>query len=229
MTFLTDNLYFGSLITVAFYALGLVLKKKYRLAVLNPILIAVLCVGGLLLATETPYEAYKSGAQPISYLLTPATVCLALPLYEKLSLLKKHWKAITLGILAGAAVSLLATYLLCAALGQSREIYATLLPKSITSAFGMSLSEELGGIPSVTVACIILSGIVGSVTGETVFMLLRVTSPIARGVGLGTASHAIGTAKAAEMGKTEAAMSSLALVICGILTTVAAPFFLRLM
>jgi len=223
--FLSDSMFFGAVITLAFYSLGLALKKRFRLAVFNPILIGVICVIALLLLTDTDYAVYKQSADTISWFLTPATVCLALPLYEKLHLLKKHWKALCAGLLCGVLVSLACVFLLCWLMKLSPQMYATLLPKSITSAIGMGVSEELGGVPSLTVACIILSGIFGSITCETVFKIARIHSPIARGVAIGASSHAIGTAKAIELGQTEAAMSSLALVVCGLITVPLAPLF----
>ena len=223
--FLIDSAFFGALLTIAAYALGMLLKKRFRLAIFNPILIGVICVIGVLRVTDVPYERYMDGAQYISYFLTPATVCLALPLYEKLQLLKSCWRAVLIALLAGTVTSLACVWLLCLAFGLPHELYVTLLPKSITSAIGIGVCEELGGVPALTVACIILSGIFGSISAEWVFRLLRISSPIAKGVAVGTSSHAIGTARALELGRTEGAMSSLALVVCGLLTVVLAPLF----
>ena len=223
--FLSDSLFFGAVITIAFYALGLALKKRFKLAVFNPLLIGVICVIAVLLITDTEYAVYKQSADMISWFLTPATVCLALPLYEKLHLLKKHWKAVCAGLLCGVLVSLACVYALCLVMKLSPELYATLLPKSITSAIGMGVSEELGGVPALTVACIILSGIFGSITCEGVFRLLHIHSPIAKGVAIGASAHAIGTAKAMELGQVEGAMSSLALAVCGLITVPLAPLF----
>lgn len=223
--FLSDSLFFGALITIACYALGMFLKGRFKLAILNPILIGVILVIGILTATGVSYDSYMKSAEKISYFLTPATVCLALPLYDKLALLKKSWKAVVIGLIAGVLTSLLCILLLCLVMKLPKEIYATLLPKSITSAIGMDVSVELGGVGSLTVASIILSGIFGSISAEWVFKLARVHSPIAKGLAIGASSHAIGTAKAVEMGKTEGAMSSLALVVCGLVTVVLAPIF----
>ena len=223
--FLSDSMFFGAVLTIACYSFGLMLKKRFKLAILNPILIGVICVIAVLLLTGTDYAVYKQSADTISWFLTPATVCLALPLYEKLQLLKKHWKAVCAGLACGVLTSLVCVYLLCLLMKLSPEMYATLLPKSITSAIGMGVSEELGGVPALTVACIILSGIFGSITCESVFKLLRIHSPIAKGVAIGASSHAIGTAKAIELGQTEAAMSSLALAVCGLITVPLAPIF----
>lgn len=227
--FLNNSVFFGAAITIAFYALGLALQKRFRLAILNPTLIAVVCVIGVLSATGTGYSAYQQSADALSWFLTPATVCLALPLYEKLHLLKKHWKAVLAGLFCGVLTSLVLVVALCRLMRLSPELGATLLPKSITSAIGVEVAAELGGHVPLTVACIILSGIFGSIVCEKVFSLFRIHSPLARGLALGAASHAIGTAKAAELGQTEMAMSSLALVVCGLVTVPLAPLFYTLL
>lgn len=223
--FLTDSSFFGMWLTLACYALGLALKGRFRLAVFNPILIGVIGVVSVLSAAGVSYEAYQESAKAISIFLTPATVCLALPLYEQLHLLRRCWRQALAGMAAGALTSLAFVLGLCMLMHLPREIYATLLPKSITSAIGVGISQKLGGVPSLTVAVIILSGIFGSITAEGVFRLCRIHSPIAKGLAIGTSSHAIGTARAVELGPTEAAMSSLALVVCGLITVVLAPVF----
>lgn len=225
IAFLSSSLFFGAVLTIVCYAIGVRLRQRFQLAILNPTLLCVLMVIAVLSALGMEYEQYMYGADKLSYLLTPATVCFALPLYDKLALLKKSWKAVVIGLIAGVLTSLVCILLLCLVMKLPKEIYATLLPKSITSAIGMDVSVELGGVGSLTVASIILSGIFGSISAEWVFKLVRVHSPIAKGLAIGASSHAIGTAKAVEMGKTEGAMSSLALVVCGLVTVVLAPIF----
>lgn len=227
--FLSDSVFFGALLTIVCYAVGLLLKKRFRLAIFNPVLIGVIGVIGVLSACDVEYEAYQQSAQIISYFLTPATVCLALPLYEKLFLLKKYWKIVCLSLLGGVATSLGSVVVLCRLLNLSSEICATLLPNSITTAVGIGLTQEMGGIAPMAAACIILTGIFGSITCEWLFKLLRIHSPIAKGLAIGAASHAIGTSRALELGVTEAAMSSLALAVCGLITVPLAPLFLNLL
>lgn len=171
------------------------------------------------------YERYEEGAKLLSYLLTPATVCLAIPLYEQITLLKKNSKAIMAGILSGVASSLLSILAMAALFGFSHEEYVTLLPKSITTAIGMGISQELGGIVTITVAVIIVTGILGNVIGEHICRLFHIEEPIAKGIALGTAAHAIGTAKAMELGEIEGAMSSLSIAVSGLLTVVGASVF----
>lgn len=227
--FLNGSLFFGALLTILFYTVGLLLKKRFKLAVLNPLLIATFCIIGVLSVCDIEYPTYYQGASIISWFLTPTTVCLAIPLYEQLSLLKKHWKAVAAGLLAGVVTSALSILLISLLFGLSHEMYVTLLPKSITTAIGMGLSEELGGSVPITVAAITITGTFGSIVGEQAFRMLRIHEPVARGLALGTASHAVGTSKAMELGEVEGAMSSLAIVAAGLTTVIVAPLFAGLM
>ena len=161
----------------------------------------------------------------MSYLLTPATVCLAIPLYQQLNLLKKNLKAVAAGILSGVLTSILSVLGLSYLFGLSHDMYVTLLPKSITTAIGMGVSEELGGIVTITVAVIIITGVLGNMIADVVYRVFRIKEPVAKGLALGTASHAIGTAKAMEMGPVEGAMSSLAIAVAGLLTVIFASVF----
>ena len=227
--FLTGSVFFGAFISLAAYEAGLLLKKKFKLAVLNPLLIGTICVMAVLLLLQVDYPQYNESAQYISYLLTPATVCLAVPLYQQLTLLKKHGRAVVGGITAGVLASLLSIFLLSKLFGLNHEQYVTLLPKSITTAIGMGISRELGGMETITVAVIIITGIFGNVIAEFLCRIFRIREPVAKGLALGTASHAIGTAKAMEMGEVEGAMSSLAIAVAGLLTVLGASLFAGLM
>lgn len=225
----TQSLFFGVVVSIAGYELGLVLKRRWKSPLCNPLLIAIVFVIAVLLGMDMEYEVYYEGGKYISYLLTPATVCLAVPLYQQLNLLKKNGRAIMIAISAGVLSSLTSIFLLSKLFGLTHEQYVTLLPKSITTAIGMSVSEKLGGIVTVTVIVIVITGILGNVIAEGVFWLFRIEEPVARGLALGTASHAVGTAKAMELGEIEGAMSSLSIVVSGILTVIAASGFARLM
>lgn len=220
-----ESLFFGAVVSLLAYELGLMLKRRFRLAILNPLLIAVICVIGVNAVMKVDYQTYNAGGQYLSYLLTPATVCLAVPLYEQLALLKKHLTAVICGIVAGVLASMVGVLICALVFGLEHELYVTLLPKSITTAIGMGVSEELGGIVTITVATIIVTGILGSVIADGVFALFHIEEPVARGLALGNASHAIGTAKAMEMGQVEGAMSGLAVAVAGLLTVVTASVF----
>lgn len=220
-----DSLFFGVIVSVLAYQAGLWIKRKWKLAVFNPLLISIFLVIAVLLIFDVDYERYNEGAKYLSYLLTPATVCLAIPLYEQLEQLKKNAKAIAAGILSGVLSSLVSVLALAAAFGLSHEEYVTLLPKSITTAIGMGVSEELGGIVTITVAVIIVTGVLGNIIAELVCKIFRIHEPVAKGIAIGSASHAIGTAKAMEMGEVEGAMSSLSIAVSGLLTVIGASVF----
>lgn len=223
--FLVDSVFFGAVLSLAAYEAGVLLKKKFKLAVFNPLLIATAAVMAVLSLMKVEYVHYNESAKYISYLLTPATVCLAVPLYQQMELLKKNLKAVAGGITAGVLASLLSIFLLAKLFSLSHQQYVTLLPKSITTAIGMGISEELGGIQTITVAVIIVTGIFGNVTAEFICRLFRIHNPVAKGLAIGTASHAIGTAKAMELGEIEGAMSSLAIAVAGLLTVLGASVF----
>ena len=223
--FLSESIIFGAVLSLAAYEIGLLMKKKFKLAILNPLLIGTICVIGFLLIFRIDYEEYNEGAKYISYLLTPATVCLAVPLYEQLSLLKKNFMAVAVGILSGVLASLVSVLALAKLFDLNHQQYVTLLPKSITTAIGMGVSEELGGLVTITVAVIVITGILGNVIAEFICKIFKIHEPIAKGLALGTASHAIGTAKAMEMGQIEGAMSRLAIAVAGLLTVIGASVF----
>lgn len=222
---LGNAVFFGVVVSLLAYEAGVLLRKKWNFALFNPLLIAIILVILVLNIFHIDYDTYNEGAKYLSYLLTPATVCLAIPLYEQVELLKKNWKAIFAGILSGVLTSCVCILVLSRLFRLNHEMYVTLLPKSITTAIGMGVSEELGGIVTITVAVIIITGVLGNVLAEFVCKLFRITEPIAKGIGIGSAAHAIGTAKALELGEVEGAMSSLSIAIAGILTVIMASLF----
>lgn len=217
--------FFGVVISLAGYELGILLKKKFKFPLLNPLLVSIVFVIGFLVLFRIDYDTYNNGAKYLSYLLTPATVCFAIPLYQQMELLKKNMLAVILGILSGVLASLCSTLIFAFLFGMTHKEYVTMLPKSITTAIGMAVSEELGGIVTITIATIILTGIIGNIIAETVCRIFKIEEPIAKGVAIGSASHAIGTVKAMEMGEIEGAMSSLAIAVAGLITVVGASFF----
>lgn len=222
---LSNATYFGVTISLAGYAVGLWVKKKVRKPYANPLLISVILVILALVALDIDYSAYNNSAKYLSYFLTPATVCLAIPLYQQLQLLKKHWKAVIGGLVAGVISSLTSVLGLSMLFCLTHEQYVSLLPKSITTAIGMGVSEELGGIVTLTVASIILTGVLGAVIGEAVCKLFRIRNRVAVGLAFGASAHAIGTSRALEIGEVEGAMSSLAIAVSGLLTVTIVSFF----
>lgn len=214
---------FPLVLTIGSYQIGLWFRKKWNHPICNPILIAVILVILFLLLTGYPVETYQAGTSAIQWLLTPATVCLALPLYEHLKVLKKKPPAILIGVLAGTVTSLGCILLMCRLFSLEPQLSVSLLPKSITTAMGIVLSQQNGGILPLTTAVIIITGILGSLTGTTMCKLLRLKDPVAQGVAFGTASHVIGTTKATELGTLQGAVSSLSLTVAGILTAILFP------
>ena len=220
--FVSSSLFFGAALSLAAFEAGTLLKKKLKLSLFNPLLVSIILVIVVLLVFHIDYQSYNASAKYLSYLLTPATVCLAIPLYEQLEKLKENWKAILAGILSGIVSCILCVYAFSLLFGLTHEQYVTLLPKSITTAIGRDVSTELGGITTITVAVIIITGVFGNIVGEPLCRLFHITEPVAKGVGMGSSAHAIGTAKAMEMGEVEGAISSLSIAVTGLLTVVAA-------
>lgn len=223
--YLEGSVFFGVFVSIAAYEAGVLLRKKWKLPILNPLLISIILVIILLKGLRIDYVSYEAGAKCLSYFLTPATVALAVPLYEQLEILKNNWKAIFAGVFAGVLTSCICVLVFALIFQLSHEQYVTLLPKSITTAIGMGVSEELGGIVTITVAVIVVTGVVGSILACQVCKWFGIKDPVAKGIGIGSAAHAIGTARAMELGQVEGAMSSLSIALSGILTVIAAAAF----
>ena len=223
--FVAGSAYFGVLLSLGSYYIGTRLQKRFLRAIFNPLLISIVLTVAALLILDVDYQTYNSGAKYLNYLLTPATVCLAVPLYEQLQLLKKNYRAILLGILSGVLTSLSCVLLLALLFGLNHAEYVTLLPKSITTAIGMVMVEEMGGYPSIAAAVIIITGVLGNIFAEGFLKLLRIHDPIAKGVAIGTSSHAIGTSRAMLIGDVEGAMSSLSIAVAGLVTVAGASVF----
>jgi predicted murein hydrolase (TIGR00659 family) len=222
---LQNSVFLGVLLSIGAYAIGMLLKRKTGWSILNPLLVSIVLIIAFLLVTGLPYQTYSKGADIISYMLTPATICLAVPLYQQVELLKKNYKAVLAGILSGVISSMITILVLALLFGFDHASYVTFLPKSITTAIGMGVSQELGGYVSVTVVVIVLTGVIGNVIADRVLGFLHIEEPIAKGVAIGSASHAIGTARAMEMGQVEGAMSGLSIVVSGIMTVLGATVF----
>ena len=219
---------FPLLLTLATYQLGLWCQKKTRSPLCNPLLIATALSIAVLLLTDFDLQLYQTRSGWITWLLTPATVSLAVPLYGQLKAFKNQMGAILVGVAAGTVTSLFFIGVLCGVWQLDTALTVSLLPKSITTAIGVVLSEQNGGIPALTSAAIVITGILGNLVGSFACKILRITDPIAQGVGLGTASHVIGTSRATEIDPLAGAVSSLSLVIAGILTSVLFPLVLLL-
>lgn len=210
-------------LTLTAFLLGQKIQKKLKSPILNPILISVILVLIFLSLTGMPVTDYKAGMGSLSWLLTPATICLAVPMYEQFQILKKNLPMILAGVAAGAVSCLIMVILFGALVGFDPVLTVSLLPKSITTAIGVVLSEMLGGMPGVTTAAIIFTGIFASIMGPVFCRIFRLTDPVAQGVAFGTAGHVIGTSKANELDPLTGAVSSLSLVVAGLITAVILP------
>lgn len=219
---------FGIFLTLAAFEAGVALNKKFKKSILNPLLIGLILIVGFLMITGISYDSYKIGGDYISILLGPATVVLAVPLYRQLGNLKKHWLPILAGIAVGSLTSICCVVAASKLVGLSETLMLSLVPKSITIPMGSVVSEQIGGIPSITIISIVITGITGAVTASVVCKFFHIKHKVAQGIAIGTASHALGTTRAMEIGETQGAMSSLAIGIAGIFTAVVAPLLLQL-
>jgi len=215
-------------VTLIAFLAGQRLQQKLKSPLLNPILVAVIIVLMFLALTKLPFRDYNAGMSSLSWLLTPATICLAVPMYEQFRILKKNLPVIMAGVAAGTVSCLIMVALFCALMGFDSILTVSLLPKSITTAIGVVLCEMMGGMTGVTTAAIIFTGILANILGPAFCKLFRITDPVAKGVAFGTAGHVIATSKANELSPLIGAVSSLSLVVAGLLTAVILPLFVNL-
>ena len=218
MAELFDSPFFGVTLSILTFWIGVRIQKKTGLVVCNPLLIAVVLTAGVLLLFGIPYESYNQGGELINLFLSPATACLAVAIYGKLQLLKEHWLPILVGCTVGSAASMGSILLLCRLFGLDEAMTVSLLPKSVTTPIALSVSQAHGGIGSITVVAVLITGIFGSIAAPLLIKLFRVRDPMAAGLAIGACSHAVGTSRALELGETEGAMSGLAIGVCGIVT-----------
>ncbi len=220
---------FPVILTLAAFQIGQACQKKWKLPIFNPTLIGMVLVILFVLLFGMDPEVYSSGTKLIFWLMTPATISLAVPMYEQFQVLKKSLKAVLAGVCAGALSCMLMIVAVSLLLKFDRSILISLMPKSVTTAIGMSLSEMFGGMGGVTVAAIIITGIGGNMMGPMLCKLFGITDEVAQGVAFGTAAHVIGTAKANELSQLTGAASSLSLVVAGLLTAVFMPMLAGLL
>ena len=218
--FLNSSSFFSVALTLAAFSAASACQRKWKLAILNPIMLSAVAIILALKLLDVPNETYQAGCQVLSFLMTPATLCLAISFYDQFQNLKSHLAAVAAGVTAGTIASIGSVYALTQVFGLDQALTASMLPKSVTTAIGVALSEEIGGIAAVTTAAIIITGIIGNILGPALCRLFRFRSPIVQGVAFGTASHVSGTAKAAELSQMTGAVSSLSLTLAGLITCV---------
>ena len=217
----------GILLSLLAFEAGLFLNRKTRIALFNPLLTAILLVIVFLKAFGISLESYNKGGNIISFFLGPATVILAVPLYKQINLLKANLIPIVVGIAAGCVTAIGSIYLFCRLFGMDADLTASLIPKSVTTPIGLEISRQIGGIPAITVAAIVFTGIVGAVAAPLICRVFGIHDKVAIGISIGTSAHALGTTKAIELGETEGAMSGLAIGLAGLMTVFLAPLFMK--
>ncbi len=226
--YLGNSTYFAIVMSLAYYMLGIVLKRRFKLAIFNPLIVASLLTIATIVIFHIDMEVYNSAGSYISFMLTAATVCYGMLLYEELAVLKTHFKAIMIGILVGVGVTAVSILALSILFKLPHEQYVSLLPKNITTAIGLDVSSTNGGIPSITIVWILITGNLGNAIAEPVIKMFKIDEPVARGVAIGSSSHAVGTAKALEIGEVEGAVSGLSLAVTGLISVVVAAVFAQL-
>lgn len=216
--------YFGVALSVITFGIGVKLQRKTKSAVCNPLIIAIVLTIGVLLVLRIPYESYNKGGEIINMFLAPATACLAVSIYTKLSVLKKYWLPIIVGCIAGSLASMGSVYVMCRLFRLDESLTMSMLPKSVTTPIAVGVAQAHGGVIPITVVAVIFTGILGSIMAPLLIRLFRVSDPVAAGLAIGACSHAVGTSKAIEIGEIEGAMSGLAIGICGIVTVLLSMF-----
>ena len=224
-----DTEIFGVILTILFFNIGIYIQKKTNKPIFNPLLIAILGIILFLSITKIPYESYKLGGDRINFFLGPVTIVLAVPLYKQFDLFKKYLLEILIGISCGVVVSFISIKLIGHFTNADVDIINSLIPKSITTPMGISLTKTLNGVEEITVVSIILTGILGAIISPIVFKIGKINNPVAKGIALGTSAHALGTTKALEMGEVEGAMSGLSIGISGIITVILIPIIINFM
>lgn len=220
---------FSMLVCILGFEIGILINKKTRIAIFNPLLIAIVLVIGYLLIFHIQYAQFNKGAQFINDMLEPATVALAVPLYKQIKLLKKYAVPILSGMVTASVTGLIFIFFSSYALGLSPDLIKSLMPKSITTPIGVEVTQSLGGIIPITVVAIIITGITGAIISTFTFKLFRIKNDIAKGVAYGTSCHAMGTSKALETNEIQGGISSLSMGVNGLLIVFIAPAFYHLL
>lgn len=220
MNMLTSNPYFGIVLSISAFQLGIWINKKFKTPIANPLLIAIILIIGVLSVFNIPLENYNEGGDIIGLFLAPATAVLAVTIYSKLDILKKNLLPIIIGTGVGALTSIGTIYGLCKLFGLDESMTASLLPKSVTTPIAIEVSTQLGGMASITIAAVVVTGIAGAILAPALIKIFRVKNPVAQGLAIGTSSHAMGTTKALELGEIQGAMSGIAIGVAGIMTVI---------
>lgn len=225
--FLLQSTYFGVVLSLLCYWVALKIAGKVKSTLCNPLMVSIVLVIIVLSVFGVSYETYEKSASHLTYFLTPTTVCLAVPLYRQYEVLKSNLKAILLGIASGCIACMITLVALIKLFAFDTTLASSVLAKSITTAIAIGLTEELGGIPAITVACIMITGIFGACFASVVCKVFKIENPVSQGLAIGTSAHALGTSRALEIGEVQGAMSSLAIVVTGVLTVIVVPIVMN--
>lgn len=228
MKAIIESPYFGILLSLVMYMIGLKIAQKAKTPIANPLLIAMILVIAFLKIFNITFEQYNNGGKYISFLIAPATVAMIINLYKNIELLKKNIVPVLVGVVAGVLTSVLSVYLMSALFGLDNTLRMSIVPKSLTTAIGSAISGEYGGIVPITIVCMVITGIGGAVIAPTVMKTLRIEDPVAQGIGIGTASHAVGTSRALQMGEVQGAMSGLSIALAGFVSVILIPIIVKL-
>lgn len=220
MSELTKSPYFGIILSIFAYKIGTVINKKLKSPIANPLLITILIIVGVLKFLNIPLDHYNAGGDIINMFLAAATAALAVSIYSQLEVLKKNWIPLVAGTAVGAAVSMISVFILCKLFNLDDALTASLLPKSVTAPIAIEISNQLGGYKAVTIAIVVITGILGAILAPILIKVFHIKEPIAAGVGIGTCSHAVGTSKAIELGEIQGAMSGISIGLTGVITVV---------
>ena len=223
MEMVTNSTYFGVVLTVGAFVVATFINKKFPNPFTTPLFLATIMVIVVLLLFKIPYENYNTGAKYLTYFLVPVTVCFAVPMYRQLPLLKRHIWTILFAVFVGCVASVASICIVVILFGLADVIARSLVSISVTTALAVGITRKLGGIVSLTVSAVIVTGILGASVSDKLCRWMRLKSPISRGISIGNASHAAGTVKAMEMGAIEGSFSSLAIVLSGLMTAVLGP------
>ena len=220
---------FGIVLSIVVYLFYVKIAKKVNHPLFNPLLMSIFTIMAILMIFKIPYESYNEGGKYITFLIAPATVAMIVNLYKNLDLFKKNIIPVLLGVTAGVLTAVISVIIMAKLFGLERSVEMSMIPKSLTTAIGVNLSEEYGGIAGLTVMAIMITGISGGVMAPIVMKVFKVTDPVAKGVGMGTSAHAVGTSRAIEMGEVEGAMSGLSIALAGFVSVILIPILIKLL
>lgn len=229
MDIIINSPYFGVALTLVAFLMAVAINRKFKTPLTTPLFLGTIFVIAVLTMANIPYDTYNSGAKYMTYMLTPLTISFAVPMYKQLPELRRHALAVLMSVLLGVVYSVVCVIVICIIFGLGDVVARSFVAVSVTTAIAIEITEKLGGIVALTVSAVVMTGILGASVSDIICKKLKMHSPIARGLAIGNAAHVAGTTKAMEMGETEGAFSSLAIVLSGLFTAIIAPFAIKVL